>query len=178
MKDAAAIGYLVDEIGVRSATSSIVPPEFPFMGGRVGLYVQERSLSAITDQSDMSQGMRRPLSSITPMHYPVSAFRRSCVLVDDIGEGLDFERSTALIALLTRKAKTSGVQLVMATNDRFVMNSVPLEAWTVLRREGSRVRIYNYENSKAIFDECKLTGMNNFDFLAVDFINQSKGSSE
>src|SRR5947209_16577965 len=53
MKDLAEIGYVVDEIGVRSPTSLIVPPEFPFMGELVGLYVKERSLSAITDQSDM-----------------------------------------------------------------------------------------------------------------------------
>jgi len=62
----------------------------------------------------------------------------------------------------------------MSTNDRFVMNNVPLEYWQVIQRKGGECRIYNYQNSKDIFDEFTYTGLNNFDFLATDFINSEK----
>lgn len=77
----------------------------------------------------------------------------SCVLIDDIGEGLDYERSSLLINYLIGECKDTSIQLIMATNDKFVMNSVPLEYWSVIQRQGGRCRIFNYENSKEIFDE-------------------------
>jgi hypothetical protein len=60
----------------------------------------------------------------------------------------------------------------MSTNDRFVMNKVPLEEWCLLQRNGNHVRVRNYQNSKAAFDRFKVTGLNNFDFLATDFIEK------
>jgi hypothetical protein len=54
------------------------------------------------------------------------------------------------------------------------MNKVPLQSWTVLQREGGRIRVFNYQNSKATFDDFKFTGLSNFDFLAYDVVNGSK----
>ncbi len=93
----------------------------------------------------------------------------TCILIDDIGEGLDFDRSCRLIDLLREKAKASGVQLVLSTNDRFVMNRVPLEEWSVLQRQASTVRVLNYDNSRELFEEFKFTGLSNFSFLEMDF---------
>jgi hypothetical protein len=59
----------------------------------------------------------------------------------------------------------------MSTNDRFVMNNVPFKYWQLIDRKGGECKVYNYQNSKEIFDEFKYTGLNNFDFLATDFIN-------
>lgn len=174
--DMNTIGYPLDEIGLRPLTSIIVRGDFP--GELVGLYVKESALQGITDQSDMSQGMFRAFSLIIQLNYSQMASKPSCILIDDIGEGLDFERSCSLIELLMRKAKTSSVQLVMSTNDRFVMNSIPLEVWSVLQREAGKTKVYNYTNSKAIFDKFKFTGMNNFDFLAVDFLHETPPSDE
>jgi hypothetical protein len=33
--------------------------------------------------------------------------------------------------------------------------------------------VYNYANSRALFDEFKFTGLNNFDFLATDFVEET-----
>ena len=52
------------------------------------------------------------------------------------------------------------------------MNHVPLQDWTVIRRAGGQANIYNYENSKRHFDDFKFTGLNNFDFLAMDFLSE------
>ena len=100
--------------------------------------------------------------------------RPSCILIDDIGEGIDFDRSCALLELLIRKVKGSSVQLIMSTNDRFIMNKAPLETWAVIRRKGGTVEVFNYANSRKLFDEFKDTGLNNFDFFATDFLNQAK----
>ena len=68
--------------------------------------------------------MFRALSLITQITYSQLTSTPSCILVDDIGEGLDYERASALIKLVVEKARGKSIQLIMATNDRFVMNSV------------------------------------------------------
>jgi hypothetical protein len=94
------------------------------------------------------------------------------ILIDDIGEGLDFDRSSRLIKLLIEIAeKNDNIQLIMSTNDRFVMNNVPLEYWQVIQRNGGECKVFNYQNSKGKFDEFEYTGLNNFDFLRTDFLN-------
>ncbi len=118
--------------------------------------------------------MFRALSIIIQINYVVLADTPSCILIDDIGEGLDFDRSCCLIDVLISKAENSSVQLLMATNDRFVMNQVPLEYWSILDRQANHVTIRNYLNSKEIFDNFKFTGLNNFDFLAFDYLHAGK----
>ena len=169
-RDMGAVNYLIDDIGVREPVSIVIhEPQ-----GIVVLYVKETGLGDITDQVDMSQGMFRALSMIIQLNYSEMCKKPSCILIDDIGEGLDFDRSCALIKLLMGKAEAESVQLVMSTNDRFVMNTVPLEAWTVLRRVGTKIKVHNYANSRERFDQFKFTGMNNFDFFAFNFLDESK----
>jgi hypothetical protein len=121
------------------------------------------------DQFEMSQGMFRALSILIQVNYAGMAHQSYCILIDDIGEGLDFDRSTRLIELLREKALESSFQLIMATNDRFVMDRVPLEEWSVLQRHGGHVRVLNYANSRELFEDFKFTGLSNFSFLETDF---------
>ena len=79
-----------------------------------------------------------------------------------------------LIDLLREKAYKSKFRLIMSTNDRFVMNKVPLEEWSYLERTGPHVRIYNCDNASAKFERFKMTGLNNFDLLATDFLSEAK----
>jgi len=62
----------------------------------------------------------------------------------------------------------------MATNDRFVMNTVPLEYWSVLERRGAVVKVHNRENAKQKFEDFRFTGLNNFDFFASDFLESEE----
>ena len=78
------------------------------------------------------------------------------------------------IDLLRGKAREFGFQLIMSSNDRFVMNKAPLEEWCVLQRRGNRVRVRNYENSREAFEEFKFTGLGNFDFFATDFLEEEE----
>lgn len=172
LEDMAAIDFPLSDIGIAPPTSIILAP--PFAGDVVCLFVKEKDLKGVTEQPDMSQGMFRALSLIIQLNYSQMTSKPSCILVDDIGEGLDFDRSCALIELLMRKVKRSSVQLIMATNDRFVMNKVPLENWAIIRRKAGTVKVFNYANSKKIFDEFKFTGLNNFDFFATNFLSEAK----
>jgi predicted ATPase len=136
------------------------------------LFVSEKDRNAIVTQDAMSQGMFRALSIIIHITYHAMMKIPTTILIDDIGEGLDYDRSTKLIKLLIELAKENdNIQLIMSTNDRFVMNNVPLEYWQVIQRSGGECKVFNYQNSKEKFEEFKYMGLNNFDFLATDFIN-------
>lgn len=173
--DLALIDYHVTEVGV----SSPISIRFVSVGGEpIGLYVQERDLPGITDQFGMSQGMFRVISLLIQVNYFQFANSANCVLIDDIGEGLDFDRSCRLIDLLRSKSDSSGLQIIMSTNDRFVMNNVPLEEWSVLQRKGNLVTVKNYENSREIFEEFKFTGLSNFAFLELDVINEPRSPED
>lgn len=173
LNDMNEIGYDVEEIGVMAPTDVqiMAPTHVPV--NPVVLYVKERDLPAVTQQTDMSQGMFRALAVLIHVNYAVIASRPHCIIIDDIGEGLDFDRSLGLIEVVQRRTAESDVQLLMATNDRLVMNNVPLKAWSVLRRTGGQVRVMNYGNSKDIFDDFKFTGLSNFSFLEMDFAEGS-----
>jgi energy-coupling factor transporter ATP-binding protein EcfA2 len=168
IRDMDKIGYDLERITVGPIKG--VVPRLP--GGPVGLIVKERALGGETNQLVMSQGMFRALSLLTLLNYSVFAAGPKCLIVDDIGEGLDFARSFALVQLLMSKARERDVQLIMATNDRFIMNAVPLECWTVLRRVGQEIRVSNYQNSPRAFEEFKFTGLSNFDLLATSFLDE------
>ena len=134
-----------------------------------GIAVKEESLADYTDQQEMSQGMFRALSIIIQIEYSLFSNIPSCILIDDIGEGLDYERSQKLIALIMRKAQANNLQVIMTTNDRFVMNNIPLQYWHVINRDGMSSVFYNITNSQTVFNEFAYTGLNNFDFFAKQF---------
>ena len=165
--DMAKIGFSLDGITLGTPRSLTLQD---VLEQPQGIIVEESDLKGKTDQVDMSQGMFRALSLIIQLNYSLLASVPSCILIDDIGEGLDYERSSALIKVLIDKSKKSSVQLIMSTNDRFVMNNVPLEYWSIMQRFPSESKIYNYRNSRKQFEDFELTGLNNFDFFTSDYV--------
>jgi hypothetical protein len=165
--DMAELGYSIEAI------ETVSPKMFQMAvpNGPIGISVKEADLLSPTDQNEMSSGMFRSLSIIIQFNYIKMSSKAGCVIVDDIGEGLDFDRSCQLIDLLTKKS--GNVQLILSTNDRFVMNRVPLERWIILRRHGHIVSSFNHDNSKDKFEEFRFTGLNNFDFFAMNFIDEN-----
>ena len=169
--DMAKVGYNFNDITVAPPKSIKLEGAFEQLQG---LLVEESDLKGKTDQVDMSQGMFRALSLLIQLNYSLLASIPSCILIDDIGEGLDYERSSALIRLLIAKAEKSCVQLIMSTNDRFVMNSVPLEYWSIMQRFSNESKIYNNRNSRKQFEDFELTGLNNFDFFTSGSFQERK----
>ena len=170
-RDMSAVGYPIIDVGTMVPTD--VKVQLP-VGGPLEpliLYVLERDLQDVTQQTEMSQGMFRALSVIIHITYAALASRPSCIIVDDIGEGIDFDRSCKLINLIRDRARDSDVQLILSTNDKFVMNEVPLEEWSILQRQGSHVRVRNKDNAREEFEHFRFVGMSNFTFFEMDFIS-------
>lgn len=173
--DMTKVGFAIDDVNLGTPNSVTVNTIEQLQC----ILLKESDLDGTTDQSSISQGMFRALSLIIQLNYSLLVSLPSCILIDDIGEGLDYERSSALIKLLIEKAKESCVQLIMTTNDRFVMNNVPLEYWSVMQRFAKGSKIYNMENSKKQFKDFELTGLNNFDFFTSgSFEERCKGQCE
>lgn len=168
------IGYQLDSVGVEDVQE--IESIGPLVRAPIGLYVKERDLRAKTTQVAMSQGMFRALAIVVHTAYAELSGEAACVIVDDIGEGLDFERSTNLIKLIVERAKKKGFQLIMATNDRSVMNAVPLESWYCLRRCPAGIEVLDYANSKKLFDDFAMTGLANFDFLTTGYFNSERAA--
>lgn len=165
VRDLNAIGYSVEEVGIIPV--GITSGGDSMNAGEVySLYVKEKDLNVLTRQELMSQGMFRAVSALVYVNYLEVHDLSCCLLIDDIGEGLDYERSVSLIKLLVDKSKGSKHQVVMTSNDRYVMNGVSLDFWTVLIRNGHRCEVINKGNSRGIFDQFELTGLNNFDFFS------------
>jgi hypothetical protein len=126
----------------------------------------------------MSQGMFRALSLFIQINYSLLASKPSCIVIDDIGEGLDYQRSSSIIKLLIEKAETGLVQLIMTTNDEFIMNGVPLEYWSVIERKSGISKLHNTFNTKEKFDQFEFIGLNNFDFFTSNFHLQEFSEEE
>lgn len=161
------IGYDISSVDLGNLQSVRVDSS---VGGQIlGLRVHETDRGEWTDQNEMSDGMFRALSLIIHYNYYELSKEELNVFIDDIGEGLDYERSTNLIKLLIEKTKNTNIQLVMSSNDKFVMNNTNLEYWQVISRVGGKVKMYNKFNSEDIFNDFKFTGLNNFDFFTTEF---------
>lgn len=166
LRDMKALGYDLLDVGAVDMRQLGVPLALP--EPIIGMFVIERDLGFKLPQMAMSQGMYRALALV--VHLNVAAFdgKRTLVLVDDIGEGLDYERSIGLVDLLLRHSKEAGLQAIMTSNDRFIMNRVPLENWSLLRRQGSTVRSYTVRNSPKEFADFKYLGLSNFDLFTSE----------
>ncbi len=165
LKDMQQVGYDLEDFGIIHFSERFGNAS----QDRFTVYTTEKGLEKQVTQRDMSQGMFRAFSVLIQVNYYILSKNKGCVIIDDIGEGLDFTRAKQLVQVLIGKAKDSGIQLIMSTNDSFIMNAVDIENWAVIMREGHKISLYNYENSKEIFEEFKFTGLNNFDFYASEF---------
>lgn len=156
------LGYSISDIDIRETAAGY------------SLFVEEEGGYAVS-QRDMSQGMFRALSLFIMLCYARMTKLSLCLLIDDMGEGLDFDRSQIIIDMVIKKINNSNMQFFMTSNDRHVMNQISLKYWSVISRDRTKSIFYDYQNSKEIFDDFKYTGLNNFDFLATDFFKEGFG---
>ena len=162
ISDMRMLGFPITDVGLKPLIELIptAPPIDVLM-----MYIIEDGVSTPIPQSGMSQGMYRTLALLISLNAQIFANDGKLILIDDIGEGLDYERSTALIKLLLTKNEKNSIQIVMATNDRFVMNHVPLDNWCILQRVDSIVSAFSAKTHKETFEEFEFTGLSNFDFF-------------
>lgn len=162
----------MEKLGYRISNIEIQETKYGY-----GLCVEEEKRYKIS-QREMSQGMFRALSFFIQFTFARMNGFSICVLVDDMGEGLDFDRSKEMINIMIKKINDSNIQFFMTTNDRYIMNKIPLRYWTVIDRQNGDSIFYSYANSKEIFDDFKYTGLNNFDFFTTGFYSRGFENEE
>lgn len=168
IKDFCDIGYPIREMRVTSKLIPNVPPNLKLVE------IQEADLSCPTEQFAMSQGMFRAFSIVVITEYILKMNKYCTVAIDDLGEGLDYERSTKIINLLFDKIKGSKIQLIVTSNDRFLINASNMKYLNVLERQGHVVDSFNYVNSKEKFEEFESMGLNIFDFFSAKMYKDKK----
>lgn len=179
ISDMREIGYKLSEIGTK--VPSLINPDISVDSPDnlpQFLYIQEEDLTSVTEQSEISQGMFRALSLFIQINYSLLASKPSCIVIDDIGEGLDYQRSSSIIKILIEKAERGLVQLIMTTNDEFIMNGVPIEYWSVIERTPGIAKLHNISNSRDKIEEFKFIGLNNFDLFTSEFLLHKEGDEE
>ncbi len=126
-------------------------------------------------QIELSTGLVRALSLLILVEYIRSKKKgaENLVLIDDLDEGLDYDRANRLSKLVFEKLALPNVQLIAATNSRVLMNGVDIEKWNILSRAHGEVKAANYTNKKEAFDKFRLTGLSNFDLFSSDYLEKS-----
>lgn len=172
IKDMGRLDYHLDMIEATNVQGLLKTPT-----PAVGLFTVEKELGFKLPQMQLSQGMYRALALIIHINYVHFTNKKALILIDDIGEGLDYERSVEIIDLIIEKSREDGLQLIMTSNDRFVMNRVPLEYWSIIKRNGNNVKLFNKNNSEEKFKQFEYIGLNNFDFFASEFFEDESDNA-
>ncbi len=148
--------------------------KFNFRPDSDALYLIENGLEGRLSEYQLSQGMFRALALVVYIQYNIQNKFASMILIDDLGEGLDYERATKLGKLLVEKLENSNIQFIATSNDSFLMDVVPIKYWNILQRDGNTVKSLNYQNSKERFDKFLMTGLSNFDLFSSDYLMRPK----
>lgn len=164
VKDMNKVGFKLDTVAL------MMRPEFGL--DLKMLNIGEDGLAFPIAQVELSTGLLRALSLLIVVEYLLSARKdaENLVIIDDLDEGLDYDRANKLSKLLFQKLSGSNIQLIAATNSRVLMNGVDIEQWNILSRKKGLVKAINYNNAKKAFDEFRLTGLSNFDLFSSDFL--------
>lgn len=122
--------------------------------------------------SALSQGMSRAISLIIFFEFQIESLsnRTPTLIIDDLGEGLDYQKAINLGKYVFERCKEANIQLIAATNDNFLMDVIDLDFWNILTRKGSKVSTINKTSHPKIFEDFMFTGLSNFDLLTSEFL--------
>lgn len=155
------LGYLLENISINQF---IIPGQQPaFIAS-----FKEQGLKFPVLQSALSQGMFRSFALIAALNRFVTTEKdqQKTIIIDDLCEGLDYERSTELTKFVFEQLNQENIQLIASSNDQFLINAVDMGYWNMLKRTGYRVEAINSVNNKKLFEEFTFKGLNNFDFFS------------
>jgi predicted ATPase len=134
------------------------------------IYVKENGIDKAIPHFKLSQGMFRALAVIVYIQYLISRKGPATIIIDDLCEGLDYERATKLGELIFSKCLKNEIQLIATSNDSFLMEVVDLKYWNVLTRNGKQVSGINSKSNPNIIENFRFTGLSNFDFFSSNFL--------
>lgn len=152
------LGYNIADINVKEI-------------GKDYRWVQIKENSVLLADPQLSNGMFRTLYLLCFVFFIKHDKKLSLLLIDDLGEGLDYRRSIDLGKLIFKDCSEQGLQLIASSNDAFLMDVVDIANWQVLNRKNGKVTAINSENNPDLFRKFRMTGLSNFDFFSSDFID-------
>lgn len=144
--------------------------EFENPNGMMELLVYENDIKMPLRYYDLSNGMFRVFCVLLYMIYSSTLSDTRCLAIDDMGEGLDYLRSTKLGRIMFEYCEMNNIQLIATSNDSFLMDAVDLQYWNILKRKGNMVCGINKSNSPVLFEKFQRTGLSNFDILSSNFL--------
>lgn len=153
------LGYQIDKIEVEENAS-----------GSKSLLIYENGVDKPMMYYDLSNGMFRVFCVLLYMIYSSTLAEARCLMIDDMGEGLDYRRSTKLGEIVFDYCKKNSIQLIVTSNDSFLMDAVALDLWNILQRTGNSVSTLNCQTHQDLFTKFARTGLSNFDILSSNFI--------
>ncbi len=133
--------------------------------------IKERFVPSTMTDMNLSNGMYRTLYLLCYLSVIKQEKNLSLLLIDDLGEGLDYRRSVDLGKMVFEDCGEYGLQLIASSNDAFLMDVVDISNWQVLFRKNSKVTAINSDNNPDLFKKFRMTGLSNFDFFSSDFID-------
>lgn len=134
--------------------------------------LKEEGVTVPLFSSSMSNGMLRVFYIFTYMSYIATIESAKTFLIDDLGEGLDYSRSARLSKMMFDYCEAHDIQLIVTSNDKFLMNAIDLNYWIILQRYGNEVKTYSRSTHPEMFTKFRKMGLNNFDILSTDFIER------
>ena len=153
------LGYEVVDLSTVKANS-----EMKFVA------VNERYVKSNVMDFQLSSGMMRVLYILCFLEYVKHTDKHSLLLIDDLGEGLDYNRATLLGRKVFETCEREHLQMVASSNDSFMMDVVDISKWQILRRKNSKLSVLNPTNTPKLFEAFRMTGLSNFDLFSSDFI--------
>jgi len=160
IENARRLGYEVVDM-----TSVKAPGEMKFVA------VNERYLKDSLLDFQLSSGMMRVLYIVCFLEYVKRIDRHSLLLIDDLGEGLDYNRAALLGKKVFETCENEHMQMIASSNDSFMMDVVDISKWQIVRRNNSKLSVLNQTNTPMLFEQFRMTGLSNFDLFSSDFID-------
>ncbi len=155
-----SVGFLIEDIFVLSTVVAArgETQKVPM------LYLKEKQVSSPYSIIQASSGMMKMIFLIVTLNLIESG---SCILIDNIGDGLDYRRSIEAMRILEDKAKET--QIIISTNNEFLLNQTDIRNWNILHRNGSVVKAYNYSNNKEKLIKFSDSGLSNYEYFRDEY---------
>lgn len=134
------------------------------------VFLRENGVNTPLFSATLSNGMLRVFYIFSYIAFISLEKGAKTLLIDDLGEGLDFSRSKKLSKILFDYSSEHDIQLIVTSNDNFLMNAVSLDHWVILQRNHEITSAVSEETHPELFKKFRRMGLNNFDLLSTDFI--------
>jgi predicted ATP-dependent endonuclease of OLD family len=157
------LNFGVENIEVKELENFNLPIKAKFM------HWIQRGVKYPIPQFNISNGLLRAFGILLVLEVASRGDYYQTVLIDDVAEGLDYERARILYQILNER-KDDNLQIILTSNSQVLMDGIDVKYWNILVRKGSQVKSYNYSNSKKKFDDFESTGLNNFSLFTSDIM--------